>query len=98
MGCFLWKLQGWIAIDVLLLGGFSQAFQLVAQALLLIHFNNNLLVRFSSLARPHAELNMAPHVGFDTDHIKDKARKDLLYLLEGVSKGYPSPRSGRDSC
>jgi hypothetical protein len=29
---------------------------------------------------------MAPHVGFDTDQIRDKARKDLLYLLEGVSK------------
>ncbi|KAB5551385.1 putative lysine-specific histone demethylase 1A [Coniochaeta sp. 2T2.1] len=27
---------------------------------------------------------MAPHVGFDTDQIRDKARKDLLYLLEGV--------------
>ncbi|PBP27377.1 Sec1 family protein [Diplocarpon rosae] len=27
---------------------------------------------------------MAPHVGFDTHQIKDKARKDLLYLLEGV--------------
>ncbi|KAB8303362.1 hypothetical protein EYC80_004794 [Monilinia laxa] len=27
---------------------------------------------------------MAPHVGFDTDQIKDKARKDLLYLLEGI--------------
>ncbi|KAI0102944.1 Sec1-like protein [Nemania sp. FL0031] len=27
---------------------------------------------------------MAPHVGFDTEHIKDKARKDLLHLLEGV--------------
>lgn len=27
---------------------------------------------------------MAPHVGFDADHIKDKARKDLLFLLEGV--------------
>ncbi|KAI0396694.1 Sec1-like protein [Xylariaceae sp. FL0594] len=27
---------------------------------------------------------MAPHVGFDTDFIRDKARKDLLYLLEGV--------------
>jgi hypothetical protein len=34
---------------------------------------------------------MAPHVGFDTDQIKDKARKDLLYLLEGVSKGSHSP-------
>jgi len=30
---------------------------------------------------------MVPHVGFDTDQIKDKARKYLLYLLEGVSKG-----------
>jgi len=29
---------------------------------------------------------MAPHAGFDTDQIKEKARKDLLYLLEGVSK------------
>lgn len=29
---------------------------------------------------------MAPYVGFDTDHFKEKARKDLLYLLEGVSK------------
>ncbi|RDW78094.1 putative vacuolar sorting protein [Coleophoma crateriformis] len=27
---------------------------------------------------------MAPHAGFDTDQVKDKARKDLLYLLEGV--------------
>ncbi|KAI1865488.1 uncharacterized protein JN550_008245 [Neoarthrinium moseri] len=27
---------------------------------------------------------MAPHVGFDTEQIKDSARKDLLYLLEGV--------------
>lgn len=27
---------------------------------------------------------MAPHVGFDTDQVRDKARKDLLYLLEGV--------------
>ena len=24
---------------------------------------------------------MAPYVGFDTEQIKDKARKDLLYLL-----------------
>jgi hypothetical protein len=30
---------------------------------------------------------MAPHAGFETDQIKDKAKKDLLYLLEGVSKG-----------
>lgn len=35
---------------------------------------------------PHVELIMAPYAGFDTDQIKDKARKDLLYLLEGVSK------------
>lgn len=28
---------------------------------------------------------MAPHVPFDTDQVRDKARKDLLYLLEGVS-------------
>ncbi|KAI1333296.1 Sec1-like protein [Xylariaceae sp. FL0255] len=27
---------------------------------------------------------MAPHVGFDPEYIRDKARKDLLYLLEGV--------------
>ncbi|RYP42937.1 hypothetical protein DL770_011979 [Monosporascus sp. CRB-9-2] len=27
---------------------------------------------------------MVPHVGFDVEHIRDKARKDLLYLLEGV--------------
>ncbi|EHA57400.1 vacuolar protein sorting-associated protein 33A [Pyricularia oryzae 70-15] len=27
---------------------------------------------------------MAPHVPFDTDQVRDKARKDLLYLLEGV--------------
>ncbi|KAH8675374.1 Sec1-like protein [Xylariales sp. PMI_506] len=27
---------------------------------------------------------MAPHVGFDTAQITDKARKDLLYLLESV--------------
>jgi hypothetical protein len=36
---------------------------------------------------PHVELTMAPHAGFETDQIKDKAKKDLLYLLEGVSKG-----------
>ncbi|KAI1109039.1 Sec1-like protein [Nemania sp. NC0429] len=27
---------------------------------------------------------MAPHVGFDIEHVRDKARKDLLHLLEGV--------------
>jgi hypothetical protein len=35
---------------------------------------------------PHVELAMAPRAGLDTSQIKDKARKDLLYLLEGVSK------------
>ncbi|RYO83007.1 hypothetical protein DL766_005540 [Monosporascus sp. MC13-8B] len=29
-------------------------------------------------------LTMVPHVGFDVEHIRDKARKDLLYLLESV--------------
>ncbi len=29
---------------------------------------------------------MASHASFDTEQIKDKARKDLLYLLEGVSR------------
>lgn len=33
---------------------------------------------------------MAPHTGFDTDSIKQKARKDILNLLEGVSKAYPT--------
>jgi hypothetical protein len=37
---------------------------------------------------------MAPHAGFDTDSIKDKARKDLLNLLEGVSKAPSSPQPG----
>lgn len=29
---------------------------------------------------------MAPHPGIDTDEIRDKARKELLDLLEGVCK------------
>lgn len=29
---------------------------------------------------------MAPHSGSDADYFKDKARRDLLTLLEGVSK------------
>lgn len=29
---------------------------------------------------------MAPHPGIDTDQIKEKAKKDLLDLLEGVCK------------
>jgi hypothetical protein len=28
---------------------------------------------------------MAPHAGFDTEQVREKARKDLLYLIEGVS-------------
>ena len=29
---------------------------------------------------------MAPNIDREADHIRDKARKDLLALLEGVSK------------
>jgi hypothetical protein len=29
---------------------------------------------------------MAPRLGSEADHIRDKARRDLLTLLEGVSK------------
>lgn len=36
-------------------------------------------------------MTMSPHVGFDADQIRDKARKDLLYLLEGVSKATHGP-------
>lgn len=32
------------------------------------------------------EPNMAPPAGFDSEQIRDKARKDLLYLLSVVSK------------
>lgn len=32
---------------------------------------------------------MAPPAGFDTEQIRDKARKDLLYLLSVVSKRPP---------
>lgn len=32
---------------------------------------------------------MSPHPGIDTDAIKDKARKDVLDLLEGVCKACP---------
>lgn len=31
---------------------------------------------------------MAPHPGVDTEQIKEKARKDLLDLLEGVCKAH----------
>lgn len=32
---------------------------------------------------------MAPHPGIDTESLKDKARKELLNLLEGVCKACP---------
>ena len=40
---------------------------------------------------------MAPHVGFDVEHIRDKARKDLLYLLEGVRKANPTKMKAKRS-
>lgn len=33
---------------------------------------------------------MAPHVGFDTAYFRDKARREILHLLEGVSKSCQS--------
>lgn len=38
---------------------------------------------------------MAPRAGFDTENVRDKARKDLLHLLEGVSHvpGLNAPNS-----
>ena len=35
------------------------------------------------------KVGMSPHPGIDTDAIKDKAKKDLLDLLEGVCKACP---------
>lgn len=35
---------------------------------------------------------MAPQNFFDTDQIKDRARKDILYLLEGVSEASQIPQ------
>lgn len=43
------------------------------------------------LTGSNVELTMAPHAGFETESIKEKARKDLLHLLEGVSKAGPTP-------
>lgn len=41
---------------------------------------------------------MAPHAGaFDPEKIKEKARKDILYLLEGVSKAVLSDCCGDTS-
>lgn len=31
---------------------------------------------------------MAPRTEFSTEQVRSKARKDLLYLLEGVSKAH----------
>lgn len=42
---------------------------------------------------------MAPPLGFDTEQIRDKARKDLLYLLSVVSKAFntaPTAVQARD--
>lgn len=36
---------------------------------------------------------MAPRAEFNTEQIRNKARKDLLYLLEGVRKAFPHPQS-----
>ncbi|KAK4105794.1 hypothetical protein N658DRAFT_492288 [Parathielavia hyrcaniae] len=36
---------------------------------------------------------MAPRAGFDTEQVRDKARKDLLHLLEGVSQQHPAPET-----
>lgn len=36
---------------------------------------------------------MAPRAGFDTEQLRDKARKDLLHLLEGVSRCIRSERA-----
>ena len=36
-------------------------------------------------------LNMAPHPGIDTGQIKEKARRDLLHLLEGVCQKSANP-------
>ncbi len=40
----------------------------------------------ADLVYPPAQPAMAPYSGLDTEQIKDKARKDLLTLLEGVSE------------
>jgi hypothetical protein len=36
---------------------------------------------------------MAPRAGFDTEQVRDKARKDLLHLLEGVSRRIRAERA-----
>ncbi|KAI1090743.1 small conjugating protein ligase-like protein [Rostrohypoxylon terebratum] len=49
-----------------------------------IHNPSHFLRLHAQTDHPHEELIMAPHAGFDPEQIRDKARKDLLYLLEGV--------------
>ena len=39
-----------------------------------------------NLLQPNDGNDMAPHPGIDPDQIKEKARKDLLDLLESVCK------------
>jgi hypothetical protein len=39
---------------------------------------------------------MAPLAGFNTEILKTNARKDLLNLLEGVSKVHVMPELGRN--
>lgn len=42
---------------------------------------------------------MAPRNEFSIDQLRDKARKDLLYLLEGVRKAArPSARLTTNAC
>lgn len=40
---------------------------------------------------------MAPNIDKEAEHLKIKARKELLGLLEGVSKGETSPNSIADT-
>lgn len=40
---------------------------------------------------------MAPHPGIDIDHIRDKAKKDLLDLLQGVCKASLTPSYGLEA-
>lgn len=53
--------------------------------------NQDLAVSSSAKHPPRALCRgqiMAPRAEFSTEQIRGKARKDLLYLLEGVSKAH----------
>lgn len=52
-------------------------------------------IHSSAPETPHGELIiiMAPRAGFDTEQVRDRARKDLLHLLEGVSRWIPFGRT-----